>query len=416
MVQLLHKYDCSGCNACVQKCPKHCITMSEDEEGFLYPHIDAEVCIDCGLCEKVCPVIHQDERRYPNKCYAAQNPDENVRLNSSSGGIFTLLAEKIIDEGGVIFGASWNERWQVAHSYTETKKGIAAFQGSKYIQSIIGNTYMEAEAFLKAGRKVLFSGTPCQIAGLKKFLCKPYENLYTIDFICHGVPSPGVFRWCLQEEIWNHASVKGSMKNIVSLPLPITSIPKGDVLLPEGMSIVGIRFRDKSHGWKKFSFSLSLTEDDAEGKKIQFTLSKPLDEHPYLRGFLNDYYLRPSCHQCPAKQFKSGADITIADYWGYNSTEKIADDDKGTSAILVVTEKGQQWFDSIPVLRDEVPYDDILRINGAAEHSATDPYRAYFFLQKGLSFEAVIDKLTSNNFWRKVQRKLWFIYTNKKFK
>ena len=201
MINIVEKKDCCGCSACVSKCPKQCISMIVDNEGFSYPYLDKENCIDCGLCEKVCPVINQNEPKKPLRCYAAINPDENIRVKSSSGGIFTMIAEYIIAEGGVVFGAAWNKNWQVEHTYTEVKEGLKVFRGSKYIQSIIGDSFIQVELFLKVGRKVLFSGTPCQIAGLKKFLRKEYNNLITVDFVCHGVPSPGVFRWYMKEEL-----------------------------------------------------------------------------------------------------------------------------------------------------------------------------------------------------------------------
>lgn len=167
MISIKDKQDCCGCAACVQRCPKQCITLHEDNEGFLYPQVDESLCIDCGLCEKVCPVINQADERTPLGVYAVKNPNESVRMQSSSGGVFTMLAEHIIDEGGVVFGACFDECWEVVHSYAETKEALAKFRGSKYVQSKIGSTYQQAEGFLKSGRKVLFSGTPCQIAGLK---------------------------------------------------------------------------------------------------------------------------------------------------------------------------------------------------------------------------------------------------------
>lgn len=190
MIEIKDKKDCCGCSACVQKCPKQCISLKEDNEGFLYPEVDKSMCINCGLCEKVCPVLHQGESRKPLKVYAAKNQDEEIRRQSSSGGIFTLLAEKTIQDGGVVFGARFDEHWEVKHDYTETIEGLAAFRGSKYVQSRMEDNYRKAEMFLKQGRKVLFSGTPCQVAGLKRFLRKYYGNLLTIDMVCHGVPSP----------------------------------------------------------------------------------------------------------------------------------------------------------------------------------------------------------------------------------
>ena len=217
MINIIDKKNCCGCNACVQHCPKSCVTMQEDEEGFLYPIVDQEACIDCGLCEKVCPVLNQGEERKPLQVYAANNPNEEIRMQSSSGGVFTLLAETIIQEGGVVFGARFNDDWEVIHDYTETKEELAAFRGSKYVQSRIGDSYCQAEQFLKKGRKVLFTGTPCQIAGLNLFLRKEYGNLLTVDFICHGVPSPGVWKSYLEELI----ALQGNRKNTVLLsPFP----------------------------------------------------------------------------------------------------------------------------------------------------------------------------------------------------
>lgn len=405
MINIKSKEDCSGCSACVQRCPKQCIKMLEDEEGFLYPKVDETKCINCHLCEKVCPVANQAESRMPIDSYAAYNVDDGVRKDSSSGGIFTLLAEKVIAEGGVVFGATWNEKWQVVHTYTETKEGIAQFRGSKYIQSIIGETYKQAETFLKSGRKVLYSGTPCQIAGLRLFLRKEYDNLLTIDFICHGVPSPGVFRWYLQEEINNYAARKGR-KNTVSF-LPIHSIPEGDVLMPEGLSINGIRFRDKCSGWKKFSFVLLLAEASAEGKQNSVSLSYTLEQNSFLKGFLNDLYLRPSCHKCPAKSLKSGSDITIADYWGYKDTPNITDTDEGISAVLINSVKGHTEFSKLSLIKEKTTYDLIERTNGAINHSASNFYRGLFYKKSRQSFHSRIDHIVSQRLIDKIRRKIY---------
>ena len=216
MITITDKSKCCGCNACVQACPKQCIEMHEDDEGFLYPRVDTTRCIDCGKCEKVCPVINQAEPHRPIKVYAAINPDEEIRRQSSSGGIFTLLAEQTIKEGGVVFGARFDESWQVTHDYTESIEGLASLRGSKYVQSCIGDTFLKAEAFLKQGRKVLFTGTPCQISGLKKYLHKEYENLLTVDFVCHGVPSPLIWQKYLSETLENFRAKRGAGKNSVS--------------------------------------------------------------------------------------------------------------------------------------------------------------------------------------------------------
>ena len=243
MIHILDKHNCCGCAACVQACPKQCISFNEDEQGFRYPLVDESLCIDCGLCEKVCPVIHQSDAKKPLKVYAAQNPNEEIRLKSSSGGIFTLLAEAVIDEGGVVFGARFDKNWEVEHGYTESKEGLTAFRGSKYLQSRTGETYKQARDFLKAGRKVLYSGTSCQIAGLKKFLRKEYENLITVDVVCHGAPSPLVWRTYLDD-------LKKCPKGTAGKNSVCSSINEMPV-------ITGISFRDKSTGWKKYGFVLS---------------------------------------------------------------------------------------------------------------------------------------------------------------
>ena len=262
MIDFFNKSYCCGCEACVQCCPKRCISMHEDKEGFLYPKVDKEACIDCGLCEKVCPIIHQAEPTEPLSSYIAINPNEEIRLHSSSGGIFTLLAEQVIAEGGVVFGARFDENWDVVHAWTDTIEGLAPFRGSKYVQSRIGNTYKETKDFLQQGRKVLYSGTPCQIAGLKKYLRKEYDNLLTVDFICHGVPSPGVWRRYLSELRESLRAERGDGKNTV--PSSIDELPV----------ITGISFRDKSNGWKKFGFRFRYAASKAAQNSVSASAIK----------------------------------------------------------------------------------------------------------------------------------------------
>ena len=199
MIDIKEKKDCCGCHACASVCAHRAITMQVDEEGFLYPVIDKDTCVECGLCEQVCPFVNQASTVQPLKVYAARSNDEELRRKSSSGGVFTLLAEAVIREGGVVFGAKFDKGWNVVHAWTDALDGLADFRGSKYVQSIIGSTYEEAKHFLRQGRKVLFSGTPCQIAGLKRYLCKDYDNLLTVDVVCHGVPSPLVWKKYLSE-------------------------------------------------------------------------------------------------------------------------------------------------------------------------------------------------------------------------
>ena len=187
MINITNKKNCNGCHACAEICPKQCITMGADEEGFLYPAINQNNCIDCNLCETVCPVINTPMNQSIPVSYAAYNKNEKIRMDSSSGGLFTLLGQYVIEQKGVVFGARFNDDFNVIHDYVEDIKSLSVFRGSKYVQSTIGNTYIHVENFLKQNRLVLFTGTPCQIGGLKSFLGKDYENLICQVLIAHNV-------------------------------------------------------------------------------------------------------------------------------------------------------------------------------------------------------------------------------------
>lgn len=331
MIDIKDKHECCGCHACVSACSAHCITMKADEQGFLYPSVDKDICTHCGLCEKVCPVINQGMPCEPIKVYAAKCNDIQVRMQSSSGGIFTLLAEAVIKEGGVVFGAKFTENWNVVHAWTDSLDGIAFFRGAKYVQSTIGNTYKEAKEFLLQGRKVLFSGTPCQIAGLKSFLRKDYEGLVTVDMVCHGVPSPLVWKTYL------------------------TSENQGK---PSQPTIESISFRDKTYGWKRYRFHICYSGSN----------NKPSSGNIYMKGFLNNLYLRPSCHACPARSGKSGSDIVLGDFWGIEKHYPQIDDDKGISLVLINSHKGQTLYDSITKEHVEAQFEEALSGNPSIVH------------------------------------------------
>lgn len=237
MIKVKDKSRCCGCEACVSSCPVQCIDLVMDKEGFLYPQVDVTRCIDCGKCEKVCPELVEAGEGKATGVYAAKNPDDEVRRASSSGGIFTLLAKYVLAENGVVFGARFDKDWNVVHDYTESKEGLGAFRGSKYVQSRTGETFKQAERFLKAGRKVLFSGTPCQIMGLKRYLRREYDNLLTVDFVCHGVPSPLVWRKYIEETLVRQdekIQFRPTLNHLFSDEMPL---------------IEGISFRDKCLGW-----------------------------------------------------------------------------------------------------------------------------------------------------------------------
>ena len=364
MLQVTDKQDCCGCHACASVCVRQCITMQEDNKGFQYPVVDEGTCTDCGLCEKVCPVINQDEPRKPLKVYAAKNKDEEIRKQSSSGGIFTPLAEAIIREGGVVFGAKFDKDWNVVHAWSDTIEGIADFRGSKYVQSTIGDTYREAREFLKQGRKVLFSGTPCQIAGLRKFLRKEYDNLLTVDVVCHGVPSPLVWRKYLEETREKLRAERDAGKNTVSSSLMEMPV------------ITGISFRDKTHGWKKYGFRFRYAASKAAGNSVsssandsERTLLQPFPENVFMKGFLKNLYLRPSCYACASRSGKSGSDISIADFWGVQNYYPEFDDDRGVGLVLVNSDKGRKAYEQTNSDSIESTYEQGLNQNPCLEHS-----------------------------------------------
>lgn len=319
--------------------------MQEDKEGFLFPIVNKDVCINCGLCVKVCHEQHPYEARLPQQVYAAINMDESIRMASSSGGIFYLLAEKTISDGGVVFGARFDDDWQVYITHAETIEEIMPFMGSKYVQARTENSYKDAERFLKLGRQVLYSGTPCQVAGLKHYLRKDYDNLTAMDFVCHGVPSPKVWGMYLNE------------------------------MVAAARHINDIKFRSKRNGWKRYDLDLVYEE---QGKTV--SLSSFHGDNHYMRAFLSDMILRPSCHNCQAKGGRSHSDITIADYWGIDQEHPTMDDDKGTGLVLVNTERGKAALDWTKVRCEESTYEQALRHNPSILHN-TNPYpkRAEFF-------------------------------------
>ena len=196
MIYIDNPAECCGCGLCASSCSQNCIMMSSDEEGFLYPSVQSEHCIHCGKCEKVCPVRNKEktQRQSLKKAYAAFHRDKKIRFQSSSGGIFSAIAQEVIRQGGVVFGAAFNNAFEVEHIYVERVEDLSKLRGSKYVQSAMGETYKNVLNFLKSGRLVLFSGTPCQVSALKLFLNEKYENLITVDVICHGVPSPDVWK------------------------------------------------------------------------------------------------------------------------------------------------------------------------------------------------------------------------------
>lgn len=323
--EVVENKKCTGCSACLNICPKDAIYMGKDAEGFLVPRIDAKKCIHCGLCNKVCPALNgtSKENQYSlPKVYAGWNKDEKVRLKSSSGGVFSVLAEYFLKKKGYVCGASFDEKNKLGHIIISSKKDLEKLRGSKYVQSEIGDIYKRIKKLLENNKWVLFSGTPCQAAGLKNYLGKEYEKLLVLDIICHGVPSPSVFKEYLKE-------VEEQNKKKIS----------------------EIKFRDKSLGWK--SPQLVLGTEGGEN-----LIKKVLYDDIYGRGFLTNLYLRPACTDCKYSKWPKISDITLGDFWGIWKYKPELDDNKGTSLIMINNKKGQTILDEIKELLislEEIP-------------------------------------------------------------
>jgi len=337
---------CTGCFACASVCPIDCIEMISDNEGFWYPAVN-ESCIECGKCIDVCHIFKNEKVDNHPIAYACKNTDEEIRSESSSGGVFYELAAYMLSQKGVVFGAGYNANFEVVHTYVENIADLKRFQRSKYVQSKIGNTFKQAKKFLLSGRNVLFSGTPCQIAGLKSFLGKPYDSLTCVDFICHGVPSPLV--WKKYIEYQEKRSKSRTQK---------------------------VDFRVKDEGWRRFSVRFIFENHT----KYQQTLLKDL----YMNVFLSDICLRPSCYHCDFKTLHRQSDITLADFWGVQFICPEIDDNKGTSLVFVNSKSGIEIFDSImsALIHKEVEINLSVKYNPSAIRSSSPhPDRAKFLVK-----------------------------------
>lgn len=312
---LLNKENCTGCGACENICSVNAIKMAiEKGEGFWYPVINNELCISCGMCENVCTALHPEKIiKIENdpKAFIVQNKDKEILESSASGGAFSALAEQIIKCNGVVFGASINEDFTVKHKWIDTKEGISELRQSKYVQSKIGNTFSECKSFLEIGKPVLFCGTPCQISGLKAFLNKEYENLYTMDVRCHSIPSPVVFSKYMSWQIQNHPDIKR------------------------------ISFRDKGNG---YSYSTMAAYDS----KNNCVYRNGSESDPWLRLFLGGKCYRLSCYNCQYQKSEArSSDISVWDNWNTNIMAPSLDNNLGTTNVVCRTEKGIQIFENV---------------------------------------------------------------------
>ena len=373
--------NCCGCGACANVCPVRCISMREDAEGFLYPVVDRAKCRQCGLCEKACvcsvdsTAVASHSVQYACGCYT-RNAD--VRRESSSGGVFYELARNIFQRGGYVFGVRMGESCQTA-SFTkaESEADLKRLLGSKYLQAVTGDVYREVKRELDAGRAVLFSGTPCQINALRLYLRKDYAHLFCVDVICHGTPSPKLWRMYVDY-------LQRSYKAVVT----------------------GVNFRCKETGWRNFGLQ---TESSSRQR-----LFIPKDRDPYMRMFLGNYSLRPSCYDCASKAFRL-SDLTIGDFWGIEHVLPALDDGNGTSLVFIRTDKGRELFACIQdcLQYAEVPYARAIRYNLAEYESVSRPEQRNDFFQdmNTISFESLSKKYCKDiSIYRRIRRKVGKIW------
>ena len=338
---------CVGCGACKNICPKSAIVMQKNSEGFVYPVIDDSKCIGCGLCLHSCPLSNnafRPDTKLP-KCYAVQSTSD-IMKHSSSGGMFSVLANYVLENGGYVCGASFDRSWSVEHKIISDKSKLYDLQTSKYVQSNTKSVYKEIKELLVAGSLVLFSGTPCQVAGLYSFLGKDYDNLITVDVFCHGVPSPEVWRRYLKE------------------------------IAPDNIS--DINFRHKSTpphaGWKQYEFSI---------KSRTSMIKEHVSKNVYMLGFLRNLYLRKSCHHCLFAKTPRTSDFSLGDFWGYEAIDKKTNTQQGMSAVLVNTSKAEKIFSFVKTKLSfvrKVDLTDIISGNDVLCQSVPEnPNRAAFF-------------------------------------
>ncbi|MBR4502315.1 MAG: Coenzyme F420 hydrogenase/dehydrogenase, beta subunit C-terminal domain [Clostridia bacterium] len=340
--------DCCGCGACAIACPKSCIRMAPNEEGFLYPETDENTCIHCSRCESVCPVLHVGEHNAEDfrEAWAVTQKDSHILQASSSGGLFTALATAILETGGCVFGVGFTKDFRRVHCIMADKpEQLALLRGSKYLQSETDGGYAKVKQQLEQGRPVLFSGTPCQVAGLRQFLGREYKNLYVIDIICHGTPSALV---------WQHYLDHIAGKN--------------------GQKTVSVNYRHKQFGWHRYGLEVLF----ADGKRF----FQEYTENSYMKVFLRDYCLRESCYHCVVKETGSVSDLTIGDFWGVKNVLPEVENSMGVSLALIHTEKGKQLFERTEpmVEKQRADYAAALAANPAMTRSVRRPEaRSSFF-------------------------------------
>lgn len=355
---------CTGCGACAASCPLNCIEMLPDREGFRYPVVDTARCVSCRTCEEACPVCHALPPQAEPEAYGVKHKDDRIRSGSSSGGVFPTLATSVLENGGAVCGAAYTDTFAAEHRIIEDIAGLGRLQGAKYTQSPAERLFPEIRRILESSRPLLFAGTPCQTAGLRAYLGQDYANLILVDMICHGVPSP--LAW---EKYLAYRKEKDA----------------------EGAAIVSVNQRDKISGWSRYRYSLRI--DYQNGKSY----CVPQGEDAFMRGFVNNLCLRPSCANCRFKGFARCADITLGDFWGVWEQHPEFDDDKGISLVLIHTEKGAGYWEKVKETLDVLSVDaqEALRQNPSAYCSSEPhPKRSEFFDKlESVSFEMLVSEL-----------------------
>lgn len=355
MINKLDYRKCTICQSCVNVCPKNCINLNEVKEGFNYPTIDKDVCIECKMCERVCPIINPLEvSKSLKKIYAAKNLNEVTRFKSSSGGIFTALSEVILGKDGVVCGAAFNNLLEVKHVLIDNRSDLELLRGSKYVQSDINNSFSLIKKELLKGKEVLFSGCPCQVGGLKKFLNNEYSNLYTIDFICHSIPSQYIFNQYIN-------MLENEFKS----------------------RVIKFSFRDKTNGWHNSSIKAIFENGEIYIKSIY--------EDMYMRGFLGNVYTKSACNHCEFRGLKSGSDITLADFWGAEIEENELDDNKGLSIVITNSKKANLLIEDIKekVLFKSTNFDNAIKYNQSifkSSNSSKDKEK-FFYMAKNKGYD-----------------------------
>lgn len=363
MIEIKDKENCTSCFACYNVCPVNAIEMVEDSEGFKYPKVNKEKCINCGLCDRTCPVFNKkvkEEYFKRPKVIAAYSKNNHIRLDSTSGGIFSELAKKIYDDGGYVCGAIYNKEWGVEHIVSETIDDLDNLRSSKYLQSDMNSNLKRIKELLEKGKKVLICGSPCQISGLHNFLQKDYENLYTLDFICRGMNSPKIFKGYIKylEQKYKSKAQK-------------------------------VKFKNKIHGWHNFS-----TKVDFENGKSYIGGRY---EDTFMIGYLRyNAFMRPSCYNCKFKGLPRNADITLADFWGIERINPKMDQNKGTSMLYINSDKGQKLFNAIKdnLIFEEIESKEVFNENTSMKESVamTDERKGVFENIDKLSYKELSDK------------------------